>query len=176
MWPKLEDFIPLRQRNNKFVNNWQGRGISTRGIKQWKINRVCSHSLVGSKFSLTGGKDAFYPPLQRAPFTRVIYLLLLGDKGVSECFSCTSCFSSTFDSKLSIFKNGICGGDIFWTPAVRTMKFVSGCCYQTLNTWKGKFFSTTLALWSSLVAESWWCRQSRAQPWHPRLGKVLDFP
>lgn len=173
MWPELEAFIPIRQRNNTFVNNWQGRGVSTRGIKQWKINRVCSYSLMGPKFSVSGGKDAFYPPLQQAPFTWVIYLLLLGDKGDSEYFSCTGCFSNMFDSKLSIFQNGVCGGDIFWTPAVRTMQ----SCLRLLsnNTWKGKFFSTTLAFWSSLVDESWWSRQMMPSPGIPNWAKDLTF-
>ena len=74
-WPKQEAFISFRQRNNKFVKNWQ---VWTWGSMLVR-NKVCTYSL---KFHISGDMNTFYPPgIGRAPFTWEIYYLLPAGKG-----------------------------------------------------------------------------------------------
>ena len=48
--PNKEDFIPFKQINNKYVKNWQGRGVWARGSKWWR-HKTCFYSLFGPKLT-----------------------------------------------------------------------------------------------------------------------------
>lgn len=61
-WPKQEAFIPFQQRNNSLWRIDKTKGFQRGVVNCWRSNKVCSSSLLGSKFPTSGDKDAFYPP------------------------------------------------------------------------------------------------------------------
>ena len=74
-WPKQESFISFRERNNKFMKNWQVWAWGSMLVR----DKVCTYSL---KFHISGDMNTFYPPgTGRTPFTWEVYFLLSWGKG-----------------------------------------------------------------------------------------------
>lgn len=74
-----------------------------------KLSRICLHCPVGPEFSVCGDKEACLPPgAGRVAVTREIYFPLSeGQRGDSECPSCTGCDFNSKQSDAKVARSGV---------------------------------------------------------------------